>query len=238
MPYVSAPLPLEFWTRLDVRLAAEYQVQCARLTEALEPETVTVDTGELALRQAEQARAAVFTKIVELENMQLLLMILGGQARATAVRAEIPDLEDHIKCLRNMADLYNTKLVGLSRRLPRVQEIQSILAQYGSLRNAGTGEITMAERARLRGLSIELPVLGSEDTVEHERALRALQSNIDQKDAELQNLKVSTLMALRVPDELAGLVESFGVQMSHLVPPAPAVEDPTVSQPAPLASEA
>jgi hypothetical protein len=65
----------------------------------------------------------------------------------------------------------------------------------------------------------QLPVVGAEDTVEHERALRTLQSNVDQKDAELQNLKVSTRMSLRVPDELAALVQSFGVQMFEDTPP-------------------
>lgn len=235
MPYASSPLPLEFWTRLEVRLAAEYQAQCARLDEAMAPVTATVDTGELMLKQADQARAAVFGKIAELENLQLLIMILGGQARATAFRAQIPDLEAHITCLRNMAALYSARLTGLPRRLARAQEVQALLTQYGGLRNAGSGDVAISERARLRGMAIEMPVVGAEDTVEHERALRALQSNIDQQDAELQNLRVSTMMSLRVPDELAGLVESFGVQMMPVTPPsapsAPASEAPALPAP-------
>jgi hypothetical protein len=220
MPYTSNPLPLEFWTRLEVRLTAAYQVQRARLTEGMAPTLVTVDTGDAVLKQAAQARAAIFAQVTELENMQVLLMILAGQARATAFQAEIPDLESHIACLRGMAELYSTALIGLPRRLPRETEIQSALTQYNALRNAGTGEITMSERARLRAMTIELPVVGAEDAVEHERNLRALQSTIDQKDAELQNLRVSTIMSLVVPDELAGLVESFGVPMGTIAPPA------------------
>lgn len=213
MTFSSNRLPLEFWTRLQVRLAAEYQAQRARLTDAMAPIPVTVDTGTIALQQAQAARAAVFAQVHELENMQLLLMIMGGQVRTATFRAEIPDLEAHITCLRNMAELFSGVLSGLPRRFPREQEVQSLLSEYHALRNLGTGEITMQERQRLRAMAIPLPVVGAEDAVEHERALRTLQSNIDQKDAELQNLKVRTLMTLRVPNELAALVQSFGVQM-------------------------
>lgn len=213
MTFSSKPLPLEFWTRLEARLAADYQDQCARLRDAMLPMPVTVDTGELALQQSAAARDAVFGKVAELENMQLVLMILSGQVRKVSFRAQIPDAEAHIACLRNMAALFGEVITGLPRREPRELELRSVLTQYNALRNAGTGEITMSERARLRGMTIELPIVGMEDAVDHERALRSLQSNIDQLDAELQNLRVSTLMSLRVPPELASLVQSFGVDM-------------------------
>lgn len=231
----SNPLPLEFWTRLEVRLAAEYQAQRTRLTDAMVPIPVTVDTGVVALQQAAQARATVFNQVHELENIQMLLMVLGGQVRTVTFRAEIPDIEAHIACLRNMAELFGTALAGLPRRLPREQEINSLLAEYNALRNLGTGEITMQERKRLRDMTIQMPVVGSEDTVEHERALRTLQSTIDQKDAELQNLKVTTRMSLRVPNQLAPLVESFGVQMwEDAHPPAlPPVAAESAEAPAP-----
>lgn len=213
MNYVSKPLPLEFWTRFEARLAAEYQAQRARLADARAPITATVDTGELALQQVPVARDAVFKQVQALEDMQILLMILGGQARRVAFRAEIPDVEAHIACLRNMADMFSSVLESLPRRVPREMEIRSLLGQYAALRNAGTGEVTMAERARLRSVNVELPIIGVEDALEHERALRALQSNIDQRDAELQNLRVTTLMALNVPADLVELVQSFGIEM-------------------------
>lgn len=219
MTYSSNPLPLEFWTRLEARLAAEYRAQLSRLAESTAPLQVTVDTGLGAVQQAQQARAAVFAQVRELENIQLLMMVLGGQVRTAIFHAEILDVEAHIQCLRNIAELFGSTLVSLPRRLPREQQIQSLLTEYNALRNLGTGEITMQERKRLRDMTVELPVVGAEDTAEHERTLRTLQSNIDQKDAELQNLKVSTLMSLRVSPDLAGLVQSFGVQMTEDVPP-------------------
>lgn len=220
MSYSSQPLPLEVWTRLHVRMAADYQVQLGRLAEALKPMPVTVDTGELALKRSAHERAAVFDLVHELENMQMLFMILGGQVRIATHRAEIPDVEAHIACLRNMATLFETSLCSLPRRTPLEQEVQSALAQYAALRTAGTGEVILSERQRLRSLIIQLPVVGAEDTGNHERALRSLHSQIDQKEAELQHLKVNTMLSLRVPDELARLVESFGVQMHQDLAPA------------------
>lgn len=222
MSYSSTPLPLEFWTRLQNRMQVEYEAQLARLADALKPVPVTVDTGEVALQRAEQTRGEVFALVRELENMQLLFMILGGQVRTATYRASIPDAETHIACLRNIASLFETSLCGQPRRFPLEQELKATLSQYGALRTAGTGEVAMQERQRLRSVTINLPVLGAEDTTEHERALRTLHANIDQQEAELQNLKVTTRMSLRVPDELAALVASFSVTMTQDPEPAPA----------------
>jgi len=230
MSYSSTPLPLEFWTRLQVRMDAEYKVQLSRLADALRPIAVTVDSGELALQRVQQTRSEVFAQVRDLENMQLLFMILAGQVRRATFKAEIPDVETHIACLRQMASLFETSLCGMPRRFPVEQEIQAALTAYAALRTAGTGEVTMQERQRLRALTLNLPVIGAEDTGEHERALRTLHSNIDQKEAELQNLRVTTMLSLRVPDELADLVASFGVQM--LADPVPATLPPAALPPA------
>ncbi|KVP17333.1 hypothetical protein [Burkholderia ubonensis] len=225
MSYSSTPLPLEFWTRLQARLETEYQAQRARLAEVLKPIPVTVDTGEMTLQRGPQARGEVFSLVNELENLQMLLMILGGQLRIANFRAEIPDVEAHINCLRNLAALFDEFLSGLPRRSPPEQELQTALTQYAGLRTAGTGEMIIAERHRLRALTINLPVIGAEDTVQQERALRTLHSNIDQLDAELQNRKVSTMHVLVVPDDLAELVSSFGVTMSRDPEPTQAPQD-------------
>ncbi|KVP75509.1 hypothetical protein WJ96_07320 [Burkholderia ubonensis] len=215
MSYTSTPLPLQFWTRLQVRMADEYQAQRDRLAEALKPAPATVDTGDTNLQRSPQARAEVFSLVRELENIQSLLMILGGQVRIATFRAEILDVEAQITCLRNIAQVFEDFLCGLPRRLPLEQELQTALSQYAGLRTAGSGELILAERQRLRALTINLPVLGAEDTIEQERELRTLHSNIDQLEAELQSRKVSTLMALQVPDDLAELVTSFGVKMAR-----------------------
>lgn len=227
MPYASQPMSIEFWTRLESRLATHYNVQRARLTEAMQPIQVTVDTGGPALQQSVESRKAVFSQIRELENIQLLLMILSGQVRFVSFQAEIPDLHAHIQCLKQTAEVLDSVLTNLPFRRPREQELNTLLTDYTALRNLGTGEVTMQERSRLRAITIQLPIVGAEDAAADERTLRVLQSSIDEKEAELQNLMVTTKFSLRVPDELASLVMSFGVTMVEEQPAAPMVATPT-----------
>ncbi|HDR9103594.1 TPA: hypothetical protein QDB04_000314 [Burkholderia vietnamiensis] len=233
MLYVSQPLPLEFWTRLQARIEAEYRAQRARLAEMLKPCVATVDTGERSLHEGPQARSEALQKVFELEHLQVLLMMLAGQVRTARARAEIPEVEEHIACLRNIAELYETELSGRPRRQPLEHDIQAALLQYGNLRSAGTGEIVLAERQRLRALTIHLPVLGAEDLVNEEAALRKMHARIDQREAELQSLKVSTLVNFSVPENLATLVANFGVDMQPVEepeqPPAAPADTPQAS---------
>lgn len=213
MNYTSNPLPLEFWIRLQARVEAEFVARRARLPELLTPAPVTIDSGELAIVHLNQNRQEFFAQLNELESMQMLLMVLGGQVRIAMFRSDIMTVDAHIECLRNVAALYSDFTSNRPRRIIVEQELLAALKQYNALRSSGTGEAVLAERQRLRAFTRDLPVLGAEDTVEHERALRTLHSTIDQKEAELQNLKVTTLMQLTVPDSLANLIGSFGVEV-------------------------
>lgn len=227
MAYASQPRPLQFWTRLHARMESDYQAQRSRLAEALKPTSVTIDTADMMLKRSVQTRLEVFSLLKELENMQLVFMILSSQVRAATNRAGIPDVESHINCLRNMATLFESALTGAPRRGPLEQELSNAVTQYAGLRTAGSGDLVHSERQRLRAFTVQLPVVGAEDTVEHERALRSLHANIDQLEAELQNLQVATMLSLRLPDDLAPLVANFGVSMdpepeSAALPPADA----------------
>lgn len=219
MPFASNPLPLEFWLRMQARLDTEFSAQKSRLTEMLKPVPVTVDTGEHAIKQAVQTRQEVFANMQELENIQMLLMVLAGQVRLVSFRAELPDVEAHIKCLRSVAATYTDFLTGLPRRLITEQELNAAVAQYGSLRSAGSNEVAHAERQRLRAFTRDLPVVGIEDTAGYGRSVRSMYSNIDQLEANLQTLKATIQMQLTVPDNLVALVESFGVTMFAIEAP-------------------
>lgn len=237
MAYASQPRPLQFWTRLHSRMESEYQAQRSRLAEALKPMPVTIDTAEMLLKRSSQTRAEVFALLKELESMQVAFMILKGQVRIATNRAGIPETEAHIQCLREMASLFEESFSGAPRREPIEQELANAVAQFNTLRTAGSGEVVLTERQRLRALTIQLPVIGAEDTVEHERALRSLHSNIDQMEAELQNLMVNTMLSLRLPDELASVVANFGIDM-QLEPEAQQLpaETPPASPDAPQES--
>jgi hypothetical protein len=203
-------------------MESEYLAQRSRLAEALTPTSVTIDTAEMVLKRSAQTRAEVFALLKELESMQVVFMILTGQVRNATNRAGIPEVEAHIKCLRNMASLFEDSFASAPRRVPLEQELSNAVAQYAGLRTAGSGDLVLSERQRLRALTVQLPVIGAEDTVEHERALRSLHSSIDQMDAELQNLMVATMLSLRLPDDLAPVVANFGIEMMR-EPEAPAL---------------
>lgn len=213
MIYTSNPLPLEFWIRLQTRIEAEFAASRARLPELLAPSPVTIDSGELAIQHVTQNRQEFFARLSELESMQMLLMVLGGQVRIAMFRADIMTVEAHIACLRNVAEVFTEFMSNRPRRIPVEQELLAALQQYNALRSSGNNETVQAERQRLRAFTRDLQVLGAEDIYEYERVLRTLHSNIDQKEAELQNLKVTTLMQLSVPDNLEALVASFGVEL-------------------------
>lgn len=215
MSFSSTPLPLEFWTRLQQRIAVEYDARLARLAEVLKPTPATMDTGEQALQRGPKARNELFGRVQGIDNLQFLRLILGSQLREASFRAQIPEMEGHIAYLRSMAQLKESFLTGLPMREPIEEELQAALSQYAGLRTAGTGEIILSERHRLRALTFYLPLLGAEDTLREEQALHTLRTNIDQLESQLQSMKVSTMMALQVPDELAEVVASFGVVMSR-----------------------
>jgi hypothetical protein len=212
-------------------MESDYQAQRSRLAEALKPTSVTIDTAELELNRAAQTRGEVFALLKELESMQVVFMILTGQVRSATNRAGIPEVEAHINCLRNMASLFEDSLSAAPRRLPLEQDLKHAVAQYASLRTTGSGDLGVSERQRLRALTVQLPVIGAEDTVEHERALRSLHSNIDQMDAELQNMLVATMLSLRLPDDLAHVVANFGIEMAPETE-APALPATASSEPA------
>jgi hypothetical protein len=224
-------------------MESDYQAQRSRLAEALKPAHATIDTAELVLKRSAQTRSEVFVLLKELEHMQIVFMIIEGQTRGATNRAGIPEVEAHIRCLRNIASLFSETFSGAPRRAPVEQDLAGAATQFNLLRNTGTGEMVLTERQRLRALSMSVPVVGAEDIVGHERELRSLQTNIDQLEAELQNLQVTTMLTLRLPDELAQVIANFGVAMNPepAAPSLPAAADsaaaPEASQPAAASSE-
>ncbi len=232
MAFISQPRPLQFWTRLHARMESDYQAQRGRLAEALKPAHATIDTADLVLKRSAQTRSEVFVLLKGLEHTQIVFMILEGQARGATNRAGIPEVEAHIRCLRNIASLFSETFSGAPRRAPVEQDLAGAVTQFNALRNTGTGEMVLTERQRLRALSMSVPVVGAEDIVEQERELRSLQTNIDQLEAELQNLQVTTMLTLRLPDELAQVVANFGVAMDPepVAEALPATSAPDASQ--------
>ncbi len=227
MPFISKPMPIEFWLRLQVRLESEFQALRSRIPTLLQPVPAAAETVALAQEQADQARAEVFARLSTLENLQMLSLVLRGQLRRAMFEVEIPDIESHIACLREVAGLYADFMAGLPRRSPVAHELNAAAAQLAGLRTAGQAEAVQAERQRLRTMQRELPILGAEDSADYESALRTMRSEIDQRESELQSIKSTTSVQLTVPDGLAQLLDSYGLEMVELAQDvAPAIEPP------------
>ncbi len=230
MPFISKPMPLEFWLRLQVRLESEFQALRSRIPTMLQPVPAAAETVALAQEQADQARAEVFASLSTLENLQMLVLVLRGQLRRALFEVEVPDIESHIACLREVASLYADFMSGLPRRSPAAQELNAAVTQLASQRTAGQTEAVQAERQRLRTMQRELPILGAEDSALYESVLRTMRSEIDQRESELQSIKSTTSMQLTVPDGLAQLLDSYGLEMVELLPEAPTAIEPPASE--------
>lgn len=235
MDYVSQPMSLEFWHRLQGRLKAEFQAKKQALAVLLQPIPATVDTAALALDQAAANRKQVLIELGRLENLQLLSQAIAHQIQRVAMEVGINSYELRLETMRNLAEVYTTHLCGLPSRLAPEQDIRLAAEQYAALRVGGSAEAAMTERARLRALTRDIRVMGAEDAGAYESSVRSSQTTIDNWDAELQSLRVSTQVQLRLDDSLAQLLVEFGVQVEEVVPPPVEAPVDTAEPPAPAA---
>lgn len=224
---VSNPMPLEYWLKIQTRLESDYQSLKARLDSKLQPMSATIETLPLMLERTERARQEVFSILKELQDLQLLMLVLGNQLRQALFDSNCLGHDADLNCLRNTAELYQSFLLGLPERLPLEQDMQMAATHYNNLRNAGNNDVIQAERLRLVNMSRALVVMGSEDTIAYHDQLRALQSDIDKLEAELQSLKALTRLIVVVPDNLAYQMTNYGIALE---PREPAEQAP--SQPA------
>lgn len=217
---VSNPMPLEYWLKIQTRLETDYQSLKARLDSKLQPMSATIETLPLMLERTEQARQVVFATLNELQDLQMLMLVLGNQLRQALFDSNCLVQEAELNCLRNMAELYQSFMLGLPQRLPLEQDMQMAATHYHNLRNAGNNDVIQAERLRLINMSRLLVVMGSEDTTEHQTQLRALQFDVDQIEAELQSLKALTRLPMVIPERLAYQMANYGIALEPMEPAA------------------
>lgn len=213
MAYVSQPLPLEFWTRLLVRLEQEFKTRQEELAVLLKPLPTNIDSAAHMLSKAEKARQEAKVLLVELTELQVLQMMLRSQTRTRAYEVQLPEREDYVACLRNISEMQAVNLLPAPRRLLIENDLMVARSGMDAMKNAGVGEMQTAERNRLKNLCFELPVLGAEDVKKELSNLRETRTVIDQQEAELQRLKVSTMMEFIVTDAVAPLLHRFGIQV-------------------------
>ncbi|GBG14343.1 uncharacterized protein NMK_1942 [Novimethylophilus kurashikiensis] len=228
--FESQPLSIEFWNRLLSRLEADFLARRQSLRALLTPKAATVETLSVVLGQTARMRNQAVAELNNLENLQLLIQAVSSQVRQVSFDVGIPTLEQQISTVRNIISVFEEYMCGLPSRVIDEEDINHAATQYTALRSSGTGEAATTERQRLRSITRELRVFGSEDSGEYETSTRNMQTTLDQWDADLQSLRVSTLLSVRVTPELAELLSSFGVAVYEMALP-PAEEGGNSKQP-------
>jgi len=223
--YVSQPHPLQFWLRLQTRLADALASGGRRLAEYRDlVAPANVDDADQVRGRMASARDAALKLLTELENLQILLMVVENQVRIAAFNANLPAIEGRLACMRGLTTLYGTGVAGLPSRGPAEQDLATLETRFRTLRTS-QGESVTAEKARVRDTTVSLRALGHEDGEAYEAELRKLETGLDQLEAEAQAIRVSTFVALQVPDESASIMVAFGVPVSLVEPPTQAQAD-------------
>lgn len=228
MNYITQSLSLAFWLRLQFRLEQTFAEGLDKLA-AIRRRTVQadIDTSEMARSRAESERNEALQFLAQMEDIQSLLMAIGGQTRFASFESGLMQLEQRIRGFKAVSDMFNS-LGNQPRRSPIEEDLASAEKRYASLRMAGQGENINADRARLRDYQVALPVLGDEDVQPHLSAARNLVTQLDNLEARAQAMRTTLMMALRVPEELTGVLQSFGVEVYLDAQPAIDGEAPAI----------
>lgn len=217
--FESQQLSIEFWLRLQGRLTQEFDARGQALKQLLATKPATVDTLTLVLDQAARAREQAYEELNNLELLQALIQLVSTQLRYASFDAGIPEMEQRIEGMRKVIALFSETMCGLPTRIPAEEDLKHAATQMNSLRSAGTGEAVSAERQRLRAMTRDIQVMGLEEGAGYEKAVRSMQTTLDQWEADLQTRRVSTLLSVRVSEELARILASFGVSVQPIEEP-------------------
>jgi hypothetical protein len=212
--YITETHSLDFWLRLQARLAAAFDDGSKRLAEfRVLAFPAGIDDANLMRSRANAARGEALTLLRDMEALRLLRMVVSDQVRSVSHDAGLLTKESQMACLRDIVDLYGNSVSGLPRRVPADEDLADFEKRYEALRNAGNGETSTADRARLRAQVVSLRVFGKEDGEPYEEEARNTETVLDRMATEVQQLKTGTLFALQVPAESLALLARFGVHV-------------------------
>lgn len=218
MNLLTEARPLDFWSRLLVRVQNEFDQGLLRLPQLALPVEATTDSLDAALGQVAHNKGVVQSLLAELEALQVVISTLAPQLDRVTFDVGIPTLSQRIEATKRVADIYRDHMCQRPMRQPITIELTQSAARLESLRTAGQGESVVAERNRLRTLVRQVPVISGEDAVPYETAVRKLDSDIDMMSSDLQALRIGTQVQLQIGEVLAPVLAKFGVAAA----PAPA----------------
>lgn len=214
--YITETHSLDFWLRLQARLAAAFDDGSKQLADyRVLAFPASIDDAKLMRSRASAAREEALALLRDMVSLRLLRMVVADQVRSVSHDVGLLTLESQMACLRDIVDLYANSVSGLPRRVPADEDLTEFDKRYEALRNAGNGETATAERARLRAQLVSLRVFGKEDGEPYEEEARDTETVLDRMATDMQQLKTSTRFALQVPPESSTLLARFGVRVTE-----------------------
>lgn len=222
MNHISTPNSIAFWDFMEKRVHDSLRSKSETLARLLEPVVSSIDTMSRDVETTAQRRKQVDDKLGELQRLKTLLYYLQSQLSAAKVAAGLPQLELQIAAMTSFIEMLDAVLGTCADRGAGEAELRHYQEQYDRQKTAGNTEAAIADRQRLRGYTVALPVFGYEDAANYAAEAQRLRTEVDSLKIRRQQVLVSELMALQLTPEVSGLMAQFGVVMQE---PA-AVENP------------
>lgn len=241
MNHISTPNSIAFWDFMELRVSAALSSKHETLARLLEPVVSSIDTMSRDFETTAQRRKQVDEKLGELQRLKTLLFYLQTQISVAKVAAGLPQLDLQIAAVNSFVEMLDTVLGTCADRRGVEAELRHFQEQYDRQKTAGNTEAAIADRQRLRGYSVALPVFGHEDAASYASEAQRLRTEVDSLKIRRQQILVSQLMALELTPEVSGLMAQFGVMMQEqaaVVDPAAADQAKPAAEPTPTEQSA
>lgn len=238
MNHISTPNSIAFWEFMELRVLAALEGKRAALARLLEPVMSSIDTMARDVATTAQRRQQVDVQLGELQRLRTLLYYLQSQLAAAKVGAGLPQLDLHISTITSYVEMLDSVLVTCADRSACEGELKHYQEQYDRQKSSGNTEAAIADRQRLRGYTVPLPVFGHDDAVNYASEAQRLRTQVDSLKIRRQQVLVSEMMVLQLTPDVAGLMAQFGMVMQVPAPaeepaaPAQAAQEPAAPAPA------
>jgi hypothetical protein len=219
--YQTDSYSLDFWLRMQVRLAtafAEGRKKLAEYRELTFP--AAIDDADLGRKRATASRADALKLLSDLEALRVLMNSVEGQIRPVYNEADLPSLLSNMACVRDILETFQS-ISGLPPRAPAEEDLTEYERRFNGLKNLGNGETAVADRERLRTQVVNLRALGREEGARYEEQARRIETSLDHMLAQVQNIKTRTYLAIDVAQETIALLSSFNIKVFEVPDPIP-----------------
>ena len=229
--FITATISLDRWDLALRRLDQHIDRLTAKLDESIQPVPMNLNTYELLLPRTESSRSSSFSLLNELDNCYNLRQSIQSQYERAEHDSGVRALEFEIQNVLSIKRLLEKVILGAPSRSLVQEDLQYAINQYAILRSAGDGDTVRAERARLRELIFNMPILGVEDLGSIQKYYTDITLHLDAISCRQRELRARSGFAITPLEEQRALLSMIGVS-SYVTDKA---ED--TPEPAPLAQD-